>query len=278
MELRDSLAGRIVEVRGGELAVLRKRTHPCTTPSSGTPRRTRCRARSIRSSASVGPAHAARGGTGRLHRARRLVARRLRALRRDRLRHRPRPLAPLAAAPARPRSGRDGRGAPAPGARDPAAAVPPMDRGNAVAARQDGGARGRRHDLRRLPVHGLRRGPGRVGAARGSDVRRLARRCRPRLQRDRQLAMPTYRRDRIRPTGFAWSACACPTLRRAVRRLPRHHLVGLYRTYGRPLAGEPFFNPAEEPMEIAQGEAILRIFSRAACPSSRRISAWCRRS
>lgn len=71
--------------------------------------------------------------------------------------------------------------------------------------------------------------------------------------------MPTYRWDRIRPTGFAW-------IRQRARRFAAlydgcrvDHLVGLYRTYGRPAVGEPFFNPSDEPMQIAQGEAILRI-------------------
>jgi 4-alpha-glucanotransferase len=73
-------------------------------------------------------------------------------------------------------------------------------------------------------------------------------------------AMPTYRWDRIRPTDFAW-------MRARVRRFAAlydgcrvDHLVGLYRTYGRPVVGEPFFNPADESMQIAQGEAILRVF------------------
>ena len=38
------------------------------------------------------------------------------------------------------------------------------------------------------------------------------------------------------------------------------HLVGLYRTFGRPPGGEPFFNPSEEPDQTAQGETILGIF------------------
>ena len=35
---------------------------------------------------------------------------------------------------------------------------------------------------------------------------------------------------------------------------------GFYRTFGRPPEGEPFFNPADEPTQTRQGEAILRIF------------------
>jgi len=37
------------------------------------------------------------------------------------------------------------------------------------------------------------------------------------------------------------------------------HLVGLYRTYGRPKDGDPFFSPGDEPAQVAQGEAILRL-------------------
>ena len=40
------------------------------------------------------------------------------------------------------------------------------------------------------------------------------------------------------------------------------HLVGFYRTYGRPRDGSaPFFSPAEEPDQVKLGEAVLRIFS-----------------
>jgi 4-alpha-glucanotransferase len=38
------------------------------------------------------------------------------------------------------------------------------------------------------------------------------------------------------------------------------HLVGFFRTYGKRPSGEAFFNPAEEPTQIAQGETLLRIF------------------
>lgn len=72
--------------------------------------------------------------------------------------------------------------------------------------------------------------------------------------------LPTYRWARIAETNYAW-------MRRRARRMAElfdgyrvDHLVGLFRTYGRPLSGEPaFFNPATEPEQTAQGEAILRI-------------------
>jgi 4-alpha-glucanotransferase len=72
--------------------------------------------------------------------------------------------------------------------------------------------------------------------------------------------LPTYRWDQIASTGFAW-------IRQRARRMAAlyggyrvDHLVGLYRTFGRPPGGEPFFNPGEEPAQTAQGETILRIF------------------
>ena len=72
--------------------------------------------------------------------------------------------------------------------------------------------------------------------------------------------LPTYRWSRIAETDYAW-------MRQRARRMAElfdgyrvDHLVGLFRTYGRPLTGEPaFFNPAEEPAQTAQGETILRI-------------------
>ena len=72
--------------------------------------------------------------------------------------------------------------------------------------------------------------------------------------------LPTYRWDRIAATDFAW-------MRQRARRMAAlydgyrvDHLVGLYRTFGRPSQGEPFFNPSGEHAQIAQGEALLRIF------------------
>lgn len=37
------------------------------------------------------------------------------------------------------------------------------------------------------------------------------------------------------------------------------HLVGLYRTYGRPQTGEAFFSPAAESDQLAQGEALIAL-------------------
>lgn len=71
--------------------------------------------------------------------------------------------------------------------------------------------------------------------------------------------LPTYRWDRIAETGYAW-------MRQRARRMAAlyegyrvDHLVGLFRTYGKPTAGDPFFHPAAESAQIAQGETILKI-------------------
>jgi 4-alpha-glucanotransferase len=37
------------------------------------------------------------------------------------------------------------------------------------------------------------------------------------------------------------------------------HVIGLYRTYCRPGAGDPFFNPEDERSQIEQGEAVLTV-------------------
>jgi 4-alpha-glucanotransferase len=73
--------------------------------------------------------------------------------------------------------------------------------------------------------------------------------------------MPVYRWDRIEADGFRW-------LRERARRSADlydgyrvDHLVGFYRTYGRPRdGGEPFFTPPDEPSQLALGERTLAIF------------------
>jgi 4-alpha-glucanotransferase len=74
--------------------------------------------------------------------------------------------------------------------------------------------------------------------------------------------MPVYRWDAIAADDFGW-------LRDRTRRNSDlydgyriDHLVGFYRTYGRPRDGSrPFFTPATEPEQIALGETLMRIFS-----------------
>ncbi len=73
--------------------------------------------------------------------------------------------------------------------------------------------------------------------------------------------LPTYRWDRIAASGFAW-------IRQRARRMAAlydgyrvDHLVGLYRTYGKPPEGDPFFNPFDEPTQLWQGEGILKLLA-----------------
>jgi 4-alpha-glucanotransferase len=71
--------------------------------------------------------------------------------------------------------------------------------------------------------------------------------------------LPTYRWDFIARSDYAW-------IRQRARRMAAlfdgirvDHVIGLYRTYGRPPGGEPFFTPAGEAAQRAQGQAVLRI-------------------
>lgn len=73
--------------------------------------------------------------------------------------------------------------------------------------------------------------------------------------------MPVYRWEALAADDFGW-------LRDRARRGAElfdgfrvDHLVGFYRTYGRPRGGgEPFFTPADEPAQRALGERVLSIF------------------
>jgi 4-alpha-glucanotransferase len=73
--------------------------------------------------------------------------------------------------------------------------------------------------------------------------------------------MPVYRWDVLAREGFRW-------LRERARRTSDlfdgfriDHLVGFYRTYGRPReGGEPFFTPGEEREQEALGQRLIAIF------------------
>ncbi len=74
--------------------------------------------------------------------------------------------------------------------------------------------------------------------------------------------LPTYRWERIAASGYAWLRQRGSRMAALYDGYRVDHLVGWYRTFGRPRDGrEPFFNPADEPAQIAQGEAILRILA-----------------
>jgi 4-alpha-glucanotransferase len=74
--------------------------------------------------------------------------------------------------------------------------------------------------------------------------------------------MPAYHWDAIAADDFRW-------LRDRARRSADlyegyrvDHLVGFYRTYGRPRdGGQPFFSPADEQAQLTLGERVLGIFS-----------------
>ncbi len=83
--------------------------------------------------------------------------------------------------------------------------------------------------------------------------------------------------DAFSETGQDWGLPPCnwdvmaargdEWIRRRARRMAAlfdgyrvDHLVGFYRTYVRPLTGEPYFLPGTEPAQLAQGERLMRIF------------------
>ena len=73
--------------------------------------------------------------------------------------------------------------------------------------------------------------------------------------------MPVYRWDAVAADDFRW-------LRDRARRgadlydgLRVDHLVGFYRTFGRPRdGGEPFFTPEDEGAQVALGERVMALF------------------
>jgi 4-alpha-glucanotransferase len=72
--------------------------------------------------------------------------------------------------------------------------------------------------------------------------------------------LPTYRWDVIAASDFAWLRARIARATSLFDGVRVDHLVGLYRTYGKPPDGPAFFSPPDEPSQIAQGEHILGIF------------------
>jgi len=75
--------------------------------------------------------------------------------------------------------------------------------------------------------------------------------------------LPCYRWDVVAARDFPW-------LRQRARRMAAlfsgfrvDHVIGFYRTYGRPQEGEPYFMPSDETAQRHQGETVLRIFQEA---------------
>jgi 4-alpha-glucanotransferase len=71
--------------------------------------------------------------------------------------------------------------------------------------------------------------------------------------------LPAYRWDAIRATGYVWFRARTRRAAALFDGVRVDHLVGLYRTYGRPPHGEPFFNPDGEDVQTVQGERLLTI-------------------
>jgi 4-alpha-glucanotransferase len=72
--------------------------------------------------------------------------------------------------------------------------------------------------------------------------------------------LPTYRWDVIAERDFFWFRQRARRMATLFSGFRVDHLVGFYRTYGRPANGAPFFSPAGEAAQTQQGETILRIF------------------
>jgi 4-alpha-glucanotransferase len=75
--------------------------------------------------------------------------------------------------------------------------------------------------------------------------------------------LPAYDWDVIRAGGYQWIRQRAKRMAALFDAVRVDHLVGLYRTYGRPAEGEPFFNPADEASQTRQGEEILQIIREA---------------
>lgn len=76
--------------------------------------------------------------------------------------------------------------------------------------------------------------------------------------------LPPYRWDRIGETDYELFRARGRHAAKLFDLVRIDHVVGLYRTYHRPLDGsEAFFVPSEEPAQRAQGEAVLEAFREA---------------
>ena len=73
--------------------------------------------------------------------------------------------------------------------------------------------------------------------------------------------MPLYRWDVVAANDFTWLRQRAARTASLFDGYRIDHLVGFYRTYGRPrIGGEPFFTPAAEPDQISLGERLLDVF------------------
>jgi 4-alpha-glucanotransferase len=73
--------------------------------------------------------------------------------------------------------------------------------------------------------------------------------------------MPLYQWDAIASGGFRWPRDRARRSADLYDGYRVDHLVGFYRTYGKPKDGrQPFFTPPDEPSQLALGERLLGIF------------------
>jgi 4-alpha-glucanotransferase len=72
--------------------------------------------------------------------------------------------------------------------------------------------------------------------------------------------MPVYRWDIVSQDGFTWLGDRARRNAELYDGFRVDHLVGFYRTYGRPKGnGEPFFTPSQEPDQLVLGERVLTV-------------------
>jgi 4-alpha-glucanotransferase len=72
--------------------------------------------------------------------------------------------------------------------------------------------------------------------------------------------LPAYHWEAVRATGYEWLRARARRAGALFDGVRVDHLVGLYRTYGRPAAGPAFFTPATEADQLSQGEEVLRVW------------------
>jgi 4-alpha-glucanotransferase len=72
--------------------------------------------------------------------------------------------------------------------------------------------------------------------------------------------MPMYHWHAMAASGYDWIRQRAARMAALFDGIRIDHLVGFFRTFGRPQRGEPFFNPGDESAQRAQGEAVLEIF------------------
>lgn len=72
--------------------------------------------------------------------------------------------------------------------------------------------------------------------------------------------LPAYRWDLIAERGYPWIRERARRTAALFSGIRVDHIIGFYRTYGRPQHGDPFFMPADEDAQQRQGETILGIF------------------